>query len=73
MYTTKKTAPEKNSPFNLHEQDQGEGHTEVKHLGITHKCDSVFTVLSGMKRHKKGNILESLTSVTNVNTKVSLQ
>ena len=23
MYTTKKTAPEKNSPFNLHEQDQG--------------------------------------------------
>ena len=24
MYTTKKTAPEKNSPFNLHEQDQGE-------------------------------------------------
>ena len=25
MYTTKKTAPEKNSPFNLHEQDQGGG------------------------------------------------
>ena len=23
MYTTKKTPPEKNSPFNLHEQDQG--------------------------------------------------
>ena len=30
MYTTKKTAPEKNSPFNLHEQDQGAGQAKAK-------------------------------------------